>query len=1169
MTIHGTLVWRHFLKISSSRCGDKEAMAPPTKPPSTPSTVPPSTSSTAEQQSTDPEQQQPPTSSGVMAPSAADATPTSAANEEHGDEDVVVTLDEVLRQDAVLSETADAVLGASSATECSYALGYHRQALYACLTCTPASDDDAARAGVCLACSYSCHENHELVELYTKRNFRCDCGNAKFPSDNPCKLVSDKAPRNEQNVYSQNFAGKYCTCHRPYPDPERATEEVMLQCVVCEDWLHDEHVFPAAAASGSGEPRESVPADFDDFICVACMAKHPFLLAYDMDDDESGGPGPGDDDTARDAPPPPPPCLLEKKLAAMAASEHTAELTTARPTFWAREWRDALCKCAKCVARFEKARVAFLLDPEDSLQAYEEAAARARRGSGSSVEDLAQRAFSATLSHEQQVEVAIGYSHMKSSLHEYLAGFASGGKTLPGEREDLRRQRGLGGQRLAGRRCLDLGGQPRALVDRALGVELAGLVRAADAEDRDALALERRLELAQRDLPGAHDHVVHSQHVCSALLVCVVQPSVVHLVVRHAAEHRHGAVLERQAVDPAGRLAQVLPVLGRLALQQEDLARGRRQLRRDARDAAAHRVAQVDAPLLREQPRVEARRRARVRQELGHVEADAAGADHGHALAHGRAVLEHVNVAQHLRVVAARDLERARQHARGDHDLVEAGGRELVGRHAPAELHAHARELELLLKVPQRLVELLLARHDLGHVELPADRVCLVEQRHVVAARGRRGRERQPSGARTDHRDALRTSDSQRGRTLGRREVELRLVARARVHEAAGRDALERVVETRLVAPDARVDLVLAPLLRLAHELRVREERTCHRHHVCAAPRRELHDRPLKSPLYTLYTQRRPLRTCVAVRNDAVTHVGGVDAVRRDERDADLAHHLLGHPRVAGAGHARRDRWHARLVPANARVDDRRAGALDRLRELHDLVPRAAFLDQVEHREPVDDDEVVAHSRAHGLDDLDREADAVRVRAAPLVRPLVRVLDDELVDQVPFRAHDLHTVVPGRARVRRALRVVADRALHAAGRERARREPADRRLDRRRRHVKRVVPVPAAVQDLHGDLAAVLVHRGGHLLVRVDLAARRELRRQGAHAAGAVRRDAADAAAAPNEPFGEERGEAREGFPLLQPRVHGAHEHAVLELREAQVERLQQVWVLAHGGRAG
>lgn len=50
-----------------------------------------------------------------------------------------------------------------------------RQALYACLTCTPeARTDPTKRAGVCLACSYACHDGHDMVELYTKRNFRCD-----------------------------------------------------------------------------------------------------------------------------------------------------------------------------------------------------------------------------------------------------------------------------------------------------------------------------------------------------------------------------------------------------------------------------------------------------------------------------------------------------------------------------------------------------------------------------------------------------------------------------------------------------------------------------------------------------------------------------------------------------------------------------------------------------------------------------------------------------------------------------------------------------------------------------------------------------------------------------------------------------------------------------------
>lgn len=41
-----------------------------------------------------------------------------------------------------------------------------RQALYACNTCTPKGGEPA---GMCLACSYTCHEGHELFELYTKR----------------------------------------------------------------------------------------------------------------------------------------------------------------------------------------------------------------------------------------------------------------------------------------------------------------------------------------------------------------------------------------------------------------------------------------------------------------------------------------------------------------------------------------------------------------------------------------------------------------------------------------------------------------------------------------------------------------------------------------------------------------------------------------------------------------------------------------------------------------------------------------------------------------------------------------------------------------------------------------------------------------------------------------
>ena len=73
------------------------------------------------------------------------------------------------------------------------------------MTCSEPNDPSFCPAGICLACSYACHNDHTLVELYTKRRFRCDCGNSKFPKTNPCKLYENKTPENEKNEYNQNF----------------------------------------------------------------------------------------------------------------------------------------------------------------------------------------------------------------------------------------------------------------------------------------------------------------------------------------------------------------------------------------------------------------------------------------------------------------------------------------------------------------------------------------------------------------------------------------------------------------------------------------------------------------------------------------------------------------------------------------------------------------------------------------------------------------------------------------------------------------------------------------------------------------------------------------------------------------------------------------------------
>lgn len=389
--------------------------------------------------------------------------------ETEDNEEEVVTLSDVLKHNEHLSETADAVLGDASDTHCSYPMGYMRQAVYACMTCTPdALLKPETRAGVCLACTYNCHQDHELVELYTKRAFRCDCGNDKFPKTNPCKLEADKAATNSRNTYSQNYGGLYCNCHRPYPDPERTTEEVMVQCVICEDWLHEEHISPEtkeadgslnAAKEETTETEESAapeakedttvtqktdtptnddeanmadddngvsPDQFDELICMECMQKHPFLLAYTVDtlaEEASGGNLTTTESDPAAAKPAPVECVLKTKQKQLEADGST----DLRPTFWSSEWRNELCQCAECVALFEKHGIAFLLDNEDSLHVYE---ANAREKKVASDEELAQRAFASKLSHEQQVEVAMGYSLMKNNLQQYLAGFAAAGKTV-------------------------------------------------------------------------------------------------------------------------------------------------------------------------------------------------------------------------------------------------------------------------------------------------------------------------------------------------------------------------------------------------------------------------------------------------------------------------------------------------------------------------------------------------------------------------------------------------------------------------------------------------------------------------------------------------------------------------------------------------------------------
>ena len=111
-------------------------------------------------------------------------------------------------------------------------------------------------------------------------------------------------------------------------------------------------------------------------------------------------------------------------------------------------------------------------------------------------------------------------------------------------------------------------------------------------------------------------------------------------------------------------------------MQQVHAPRGRLGLR--AAQAARLGVGGVDAPFLIELLGRKGTALAGVREVFAHVKAYAARADHGHALAHGFFVAQHVQVIQYLGVPHAIDGGHAGLDAGGQDDFIKARCRELV-----------------------------------------------------------------------------------------------------------------------------------------------------------------------------------------------------------------------------------------------------------------------------------------------------------------------------------------------------------------------------------------------------------------------------------------------------------------------------------------------------------
>ncbi|EFX03090.1 metaphase-anaphase transition protein [Grosmannia clavigera kw1407] len=197
---------------------------------------------------------------------------------------------------------------------CTKPLGRLRQNVFACLTCNPPPDnpDQAYEkpAGICYACSVQCHGEHKLVEIFTKRNFTCDCGTTRFPDTSPCTLRINEETNTKGNVHSEvpdagnkynhNFRNRFCGCACDYdPFEQKGT---MYQCLGLgthetggcgEDWWH-----PGCVVGLGPKWFEDVATAKEDEKSVAVPTSSANALPTISEDDVEGAQNDGTETAA-------------------------------------------------------------------------------------------------------------------------------------------------------------------------------------------------------------------------------------------------------------------------------------------------------------------------------------------------------------------------------------------------------------------------------------------------------------------------------------------------------------------------------------------------------------------------------------------------------------------------------------------------------------------------------------------------------------------------------------------------------------------------------------------------------------------------------------------------------------------------------------------------------
>ena len=380
-------------------------------------------------------------------------------------EEQTYSIDDIIQGEVELEQEVNVILGSTSDQKCTYDGGYiYRQPVFSCITCSDKNETKTGLypGGICLACSLKCHATHEVEELYTKRDFRCDCGNkSKFGHLgcilDKCLLQPNKSDSNPLNVYSDNFKSLYCVCKKVYDG-----DSEMIQCVLCEDWFHIGHC--------GVESTEHI----DEFVCQSCMSRNPILYNYvdagktieamkKADCDESSVPkeeghcvqdnipvgslGSEGECVCVEKPVEniPERNQLKRKTESFESESKRAkpatacklddinqlELTPNNPGIFSQNWRENLCQCESCLEIYKNNKIEFLLRTTDTIEYYEQQA----KDLNSFTDGV--DAFSKLLNHTQKLELTYQFNSMKAELSEFLRPFATEGKAVG--KEDIHR----------------------------------------------------------------------------------------------------------------------------------------------------------------------------------------------------------------------------------------------------------------------------------------------------------------------------------------------------------------------------------------------------------------------------------------------------------------------------------------------------------------------------------------------------------------------------------------------------------------------------------------------------------------------------------------------------------------------------------------------------------